>query len=235
MKKVDLINLKIQQMQAKPKSVELDLTKNPRLAGPHSKKCKFTKTEDAKLYNLVQVYGENDWRSIADQMPYRTPRQCRERWTNYVNPDLNKKPWSMSEDMCLLSKHRDFGNKWKIIQKFFPGRSKNDIKQRIKHLEAENIIYQKHMQSHVPILSRSSSSPSCEDLCPDAQAMRTYCEITSYIPQPKPEPTTFAFPPVMTPIQIQEEVPSPQKQRLYLMDVQDLWPATIHLPVLNIH
>ena len=107
-----------------------DAQKKSRLAGPSSKKVKFTRAEDAKLALLVREYSDNDWKAIAEQMAPRTARQCRERWTNYVNPELSKDPWTKDEDQLLIEKHNEFGNHWKIIEKYFPNRSKNNIKHR---------------------------------------------------------------------------------------------------------
>ncbi|OHS93771.1 hypothetical protein TRFO_11571 [Tritrichomonas foetus] len=101
-----------------------------RLAGPSSKKVKFTKPEDTKLLMLVQEYTTKDWKVIAEQMAPRTARQCRERWTNYVNPSLSKDPWTHEEDLLLIEKHSEYGNHWKLIEKYFPARSKNNIKHR---------------------------------------------------------------------------------------------------------
>ena len=107
-----------------------DEQRKARLAGPSSKKVKFTKAEDAKLTLLVQQYSTKDWKKIAEHLPTRTARQCRERWTNYVNPSLSKSPWTKAEDMLLIEKHNEFGNHWKIIERYFPLRSKNNIKHR---------------------------------------------------------------------------------------------------------
>lgn len=218
------------------------------LAGPQSKKFKFTKSEDSQLYNLVKLYGENDWRTIADQMPYRTPRQCRERWTNYVNPNLNKKPWSVSEDMCLIMKHHDFGNKWKIIQRFFPGRSKNDIKQRIKHLNSnmsnDQLSYQNQQslsQMQIP-MQLSSSSPSCEELSAlsDPSIEQNCMSIQSYYEPAQNTQNQLNMnegSPYKVSYQVnndEQQKPSHSKQKLYLMDIEDLWPPTLQLPMLEV-
>ena len=189
--------------------------KNARLAGPRSKKFKFTKNEDAKLISLVQIYGENDWRSVADQMNFRTPRQCRERWTNYVNPDLNKKPWSIHEDMCLVLKHQEFGNKWKIIQQFFPGRSKNDIKHRAKQIE---------MDSANPRMDRLQMSPTNTpqipiqmDHCTKKINADKVCDEQDDQCSPFESIQNMMIPP----------------RKLFLIGIQDLWPPHINLPVLE--
>lgn len=101
-----------------------------RLAGPLSKKVKFTKTEDLKLKYLVEKFTTKDWKLIASHLPPRTARQCRERWTNYINPELTQKPWTKEEDKILIELHQEIGNHWKIMEEFLPQRSKNSIKIR---------------------------------------------------------------------------------------------------------
>lgn len=101
-----------------------------RLAGPLSKKVKFTKNEDAKLKYLVEKYTTKDWKLIASFLPPRTARQCRERWTNYINPELTQRPWTKEEDKVLIDLHQQIGNHWKIMEEFLPQRSKNNIKIR---------------------------------------------------------------------------------------------------------
>lgn len=110
--------------------LQAEQQRKSRLAGPSSKKVKFTKAEDVKLMMLVQEFSTKDWKTIAEHMFPRTARQCRERWTNYVNPMLSKDPWSKEEDLLLIEKHNEFGNRWKLIERYFPGRSKNNIKHR---------------------------------------------------------------------------------------------------------
>lgn len=106
-----------------------------RLAGPLSKKCKFTKLEDEKLKKVIEEVGEKDWNLIAKKMAPRTARQCRERWTNYINPEISKTPWTQTEDDLLLEKQMIYGNHWKEMVQFFPNRSKNSIKLRYTQIK----------------------------------------------------------------------------------------------------
>lgn len=115
-------------------SLEEDKTQT-RLAGPLSKKFKFTKIEDEKLKKVIEEIGEKDWNLIAKKMAPRTARQCRERWTNYINPNLSKNPWTQQEDDLLLEKHVEYGNHWKEMKQFFPNRSKNNIKLRYSQIK----------------------------------------------------------------------------------------------------
>ncbi|OHS98005.1 hypothetical protein TRFO_35683 [Tritrichomonas foetus] len=96
----------------------------------HQVKSKFTKEEDERLEEAVKTHGTLDWGLVAKCVGNRTPRQCRERWNNYVNPKLVQTPWSDSEDALLFQTHFFLGNNWRAIEQYFPNRSKNNIKNR---------------------------------------------------------------------------------------------------------
>ena len=50
------------------------------------KRIKFSHDEDQKLIKLVESYGQKNWGLIANEMPGRSQRQCRERWLNNLSP-----------------------------------------------------------------------------------------------------------------------------------------------------
>ncbi|EAY19419.1 Myb-like DNA-binding domain containing protein [Trichomonas vaginalis G3] len=116
-----------------------------------SKKMKFTPEEDKRLCSLIRQYGSNDWIHISEMMKTRNPRQCRERWNNYLNPNLRDDPWTIEEDKLLIAKYRQFGTHWSKISKFFAHRSDNAIRNRWQMLLR---------QSERRYLSSSSSSMS---------------------------------------------------------------------------
>ncbi|OHT15658.1 Myb-like DNA-binding domain containing protein [Tritrichomonas foetus] len=96
---------------------------------PHPK-SKFTSEEDAKLKQLVNQFGVNSWNQISQNMVHRNPRQCKERWFNYLSPMIRKTPWSTEEDELLERKVNEIGPKWVKIAKFFPMRTDIHIKNR---------------------------------------------------------------------------------------------------------
>ena len=79
------------------------------------KKNKFTPEEDKKLQSLIQKYGAGDWLNISQMMGTRNPRQCRERWNNYLNPQLRVDPWTIEEDKLLVMKYQELGPHWAKI------------------------------------------------------------------------------------------------------------------------
>ena len=87
-----------------------------------SSKGPWTEEEDAKVVNLVKEYGAKKWSEIAKHLPGRVGKQCRERWHNHLNPDINKEAWTYEEDRIILECHMRVGNRWAEMSKHMRGR-----------------------------------------------------------------------------------------------------------------
>lgn len=96
---------------------------------PHPK-SKFTIEEDIILRKLVGTFGENNWQLVSRNMRNRNPRQCKDRWYNYLSPAVCNAPWTPEEDEYLLAKVRELGQKWVRIAQYFPMRTDIHIKNR---------------------------------------------------------------------------------------------------------
>ena len=97
---------------------------------PILKKGAFTQEEDSLILDHVKENGTNNWPLLQDKLPGRSPKQCRERWFNHLDPTLKKSPWTLEEDSLIKENVKKYGMKWSFISRFVEGRSDNDIKNR---------------------------------------------------------------------------------------------------------
>ena len=104
---------------------------------PHPKD-KFTAAEDAKLKILVSLFGVGSWNKISEKMGTRNPRQCRDRYKNYLAPNLNNSPWTVEDDLKLEELVQKMGKKWSLIAKEFQGRTDINIKSRYSLLQRQH-------------------------------------------------------------------------------------------------
>eukprot|EP01029_Cantina_marsupialis_P013165 TRINITY_DN2915_c0_g2_i1.p1 TRINITY_DN2915_c0_g2~~TRINITY_DN2915_c0_g2_i1.p1 ORF type:complete len:761 (-),score=196.38 TRINITY_DN2915_c0_g2_i1:578-2860(-) len=135
---------------------------NDRLKGP------WSKPEDEYLIAAVnRRNGTKDtirWCEVANEMPGRTGKQCRERWSNYLDPTINTGEWTEAEDDLLFTKQQEIGNKWCEISSLLPGRTENQVKNRYNSSHKKK-WYEKRMRngnggSSMPYEPLNGSVPS---------------------------------------------------------------------------
>jgi hypothetical protein len=126
---------------------------------------KFTPEEDQQVRDLVAVLGENNWHEVAAQLGTRSSRQCRERFRNYLSPNLRNDPWTAAEDQRLIDQIELFGPKWSSLVAFFPTRSEINLKNRwaqIAHRsKSDSAIGEKH--KFIPSVAGIGSTPPKTD------------------------------------------------------------------------
>jgi hypothetical protein len=105
-------------------------SRRPACPGSPPRRRVFSADEDRLLAGLVASEGMVNWFEIAQRIPGRSSRQCRDRWTNYLAPEISLAPWTPEEDALIIEKVNEIGTKWATIAKCIPGRSDNSVKNR---------------------------------------------------------------------------------------------------------
>ena len=75
---------------------------------PVVRRMAWSAEEDDRLSALVAEHGAKRWSVIAELMPGRIGKQCRERWHNHVNPAVRKEEWTNEEDARILELHHQY-------------------------------------------------------------------------------------------------------------------------------
>ncbi|KAH0793284.1 Myb-like DNA-binding domain containing protein [Histomonas meleagridis] len=90
----------------------------------------WSQQEDELLKSAIAQVGTKKWSNVAKFIPTRTSKQCRERWSNRLDPALKHSPYEPWEDQIIIEKQKEFGNRWTIIAELLPGRSPGSVKNR---------------------------------------------------------------------------------------------------------
>lgn len=107
---------------------------------------RWSSQEDEILKRLVPEHGTQSWSRLAETAKQaglkRNRKSCRERWVNYLDPQIRRGPFSHEEERLIIQLQIHLGNKWSDIAEILPGRRGNDIKHHFKN------HMMKKMQSH---------------------------------------------------------------------------------------
>lgn len=81
--------------------------------------------EIVSFFVISTYHHEKDasWLEVVDALGgRRTTKQCRERWSNHLDPTLKKTKWTEEEDAQLVEAQNRLGNTWTRIAQEMPGR-----------------------------------------------------------------------------------------------------------------
>ena len=73
--------------------------------------------------------GGKKWAWVADHLPGRTSKQCRNRYIFQLKP-RSKEAFSQEEDIVIMALFLEHGTSWSKIAKHLPHRTSNQIKNR---------------------------------------------------------------------------------------------------------
>ncbi|KAH8700635.1 Homeodomain-like protein [Talaromyces proteolyticus] len=95
---------------------------------PTHRRGPWVPEEDSTLMQLVHEQGPNNWVRISQQMQFRSPKQCRERFHQNLKPSLNHTPISAEEGLMIERMVNEMGKRWAEIARRLGNRSDNAVK-----------------------------------------------------------------------------------------------------------
>ncbi|KAJ5042372.1 uncharacterized protein L3040_004921 [Drepanopeziza brunnea f. sp. 'multigermtubi'] len=98
----------------------------------------WTNIEDEILKASVSKYGLNQWARVSSLLARKTPKQCKARWSEWLDPGIRKIEWSKEEDEKLLHLAKLMPTQWRTIAPLV-GRTATQCLERYQRLldEAE--------------------------------------------------------------------------------------------------
>lgn len=75
----------------------------------------WTNIEDEILKASVSKYGLNQWARVSSLLARKTAKQCKARWSEWLDPGIRKVEWSKEEDEKLLHLAKLMPTQWRTL------------------------------------------------------------------------------------------------------------------------
>ncbi|KAH8925031.1 hypothetical protein BT69DRAFT_1312106 [Atractiella rhizophila] len=121
-------------------------------------------TEDEILKAAISKYGKNQWARISSLLVRKTPKQCKARWYEWLDPSIKKTEWSTAEDEKLLHLAKLMPTQWRTIAPIV-GRTANQCLERYqKLLDAAEAKEDAERAGELGFTGEGSGGPSADDV-----------------------------------------------------------------------
>ena len=96
------------------------------------------------MKEAVNSYGSQNWKSVSkalqeDSGIIQTPKQCRDRWSNYLKIDNYSSSFTSDEKSSILKKILELGCKWSVLSLIIKTKSENQIKNFLNSTIRRNV------------------------------------------------------------------------------------------------
>ena len=79
-------------------------------------------------------YGLNQWARVSSLLVRKSPKQCKQRWYEWLDPKIRKTAWTREEEEKLLHLAKIMPTQWRTIAGVLEGRTPTQCLQRYEEL-----------------------------------------------------------------------------------------------------
>ena len=123
----------------------------------------WSNIEDEILKASVSKYGLNQWARVSSLLARKTPKQCKARWSEWLDPGIRKIEWSKEEDEKLLHLAKLMPTQWRTIAPIV-GRTATQCLERYQRLLDEAESRENDELSLGGPTGGETSAPSADDV-----------------------------------------------------------------------
>jgi pre-mRNA-splicing factor CDC5/CEF1 len=123
----------------------------------------WSNIEDEILKASVSKYGLNQWARVSSLLARKTPKQCKARWSEWLDPSIRKIEWSKEEDEKLLHLAKLMPTQWRTIAPIV-GRTATQCLERYQRLLDEAESKESDELSLGGPTGGETSAPSADDV-----------------------------------------------------------------------
>jgi pre-mRNA-splicing factor CDC5/CEF1 len=122
----------------------------------------WTNLEDEILKAAISKYGLNQWARVSSLLARKTPKQCKARWDEWLDPSIRKIEWSREEDEKLLHLAKLMPTQWRTIAPIV-GRTANQCLERYNKL-LDDAQAKEDAEFGLSGVGAEASAPSADDV-----------------------------------------------------------------------